>query len=515
MSPKGRLSFIICLFSFVILAGLYFAIRLWMPFMWGILAVSILGFLGWIVIDRKILYSFLTTKTTRQGLSMGALVLIVIGLLAIINFIGARHYETYDFSGNKINTLSAQTQQLLKEIDSPLKVYFFYKNGADRVDENKKTFHELVKKYQDIGHNISFQFVEMNEEPKLAQDFSASRGSGEAFIEYKGNRNRIENYTEQDLTNSLIKVTRTSKKIIYFVEGHGERNLDQEKDETSLVGVKQLLEKNSYDVKKISLAVDGKIPDGAEVLVIAGPTQNFQDFEIKMLDKYLENGGALLLALQAKYRGMDSFLKHFGLVLNDNYIFNVFDSPMGQVVNAQSATVAVNYSGSSEITKSFGENQMTVFKQPTAINVLLTPPDMTTEVLVKTPQNTVALKNLDSSDYEGKPQSYDLAVEVKGKFLKDSKKDFHLVVFSDVDFMSNILLYQNLNRDLVLNTISYLAQEKDLISISPKETQVTKLLLSPPEFNQFFKFVILGIIIPIPLMFMIASILVWLRRRHA
>lgn len=260
---------------------------------------------------------------------------------------------------------------------------------------------------------------------------------------------------------------------------------------------------------------EAKIPSDAQVLVIAGPMQSFQDSEIKILQKYLENGGGLLLALEAKYTGLNSFLKQFGLSPNENYIFNVFDTPMGQIVNAQSATVAVNYSGMNEITKSFGANQMTVFRQPTALNVAQPPAGMTTEVIVKTPDNSVALKSLDSSDYLGKPQSYNLGVEVKGKLNKEEKNDFHLVVFSDTDFMSNALLYQNLNRDLILNTISYLAQEKDLISISPKEAQVTKLLLSPPEFNQFFKFVILGVIIPLPLLFMIASLLVWLRRRHA
>lgn len=515
MSSKGKLSFVVGLFSFVILSGLYFALRTWMPFMWVFLALSIFGILIWVYLDRNILHNFFTTKTTRHGLNMGALVLIVLGLLATINFVGARHYATLDFSTNKLNTLSPQSLQLLKGLDSPLNAYFFYKNGSDRVEENKKVFRDLVKKYQDVSAQVKIQFIEMNEMAKLTQDFSASRGSGEAFIEYKGLRNRIENYTEQDLTNALIKLTRTSKKIIYFVEGHEERNLDLDKDETSLFGLKQLLEKNSYEVKKLSLVKEGKIPPGAEVLIIAGPTQNFQDFEIKLIKKFLENGGALLLAVEAKFQGLDHFIKDFGLSFNGNYIFNVFDTPMGQVVNAQSATVAVNYSASSEITKAFTANQMTVFKQPTAINILSTPTDMQTEVLVKTPDNSVALQKLDSADYIGKPQTYNLAVEVKGKLSPEQKKDFRLIVFSDVDFMSNVLLYQNLNRDLILNTISYLAQEKDLISISPKETQVTKILLSPPEFNQFFRFVIFGIIIPIPLLFMMASLIVWFRRRHA
>lgn len=515
MSQKGRLSLVVSIFSFVILAGLYFAVRTWMPFMWALLVVSALGIAGWLFLDRKTILDFFTTKTTKQGLNMGALILISIGFLAILNFVGARHYKSFDFSGNKINTLSEQTVKLLKSLDSDLKVTFFYKNGADRVEENKRAFRELIKKYEDISPKVKYEFAEMNEKAKLTQDYAASKGSGEAFVEYKGNKNRIENYTEQDLTNALIKATRTTKKTIYFTEGHGERNIDHEQDETSLVGFKQLLEKNSYDVKKVSLISQGQVPLDTEVLIIAGPTQAFQEQEIKMLEKYLQNGGSLLLALKGSYKGLDKFIAKFGLELDGNYIFNVFNTPMGQVVNSQSPTVAISYSGSSEITKSFGANEMTIYRQPTALKVGAAPEGMRSEIIVQTPETTVALKSLDSTDYVGKPQVYSLGVEVKGKFSTESTKDFELVVFSDVDFMSNILLYQNLNRDLALNAVSSLAKELDLVSVTPKEALTTKLLLSPPEFEQFFRFVIIGVLIPIPLFFMITSFLVWLRRRHA
>ena len=157
---------------------------------------------------------------------------------------------------------------------------------------------------------------------------------------------------------------------------------------------------------------------------------------------------------------------------------------------------------------------MTVFSQPNAIKIKLNTEAFKTEVLVKTPVNSVALKDLDSQDYLGQPESFNLAVEVKGKIAK-SEKEFSVIVFSDVDFMSNLLLYQNLNRDLALNSVASLTKENDLISISPKEPLATKILVSPPEMNQFLKFIFLGLFLPIPIVFMVLSITVWYRRRYA
>lgn len=514
MSGRSRLALGASVLCFIALAGLYFALKVWMPFMWVLLAPAVLGLILWIYFDWKLIYDLFKMKSTKQGLNMGALVIIVLVLLTIVNYVGAKYYKTYDFSGNGINTLSAQSEKILTALDAPLAIKFFYKNAADHVDENKKSFRDLVKKYQDKSDKVQFEFVEMNESAQLSKDYGASKGAGEAFVDYKGNKNRIENYTEQDLTNAIIKVTRTSKKTIYFIEGHKERTTDQEKDEAGVSSFKQMLEKNSYLTKSISLINQPDIPDDANAIVILGPQQPFQSLEIQAIEHYLEKGGSVLLALDDKPVGLQSLLSNLGLELESFYVFNVYNTPMGQVVNAQSPTVAVNYSATSPITKVFGPKEMTVFRQPHAIKITTTPETMKAEVIVRTPDNSVALKELNSQDYSGEPQSFNLAVQIQGKYGK-GEKEFNMVVFSDADFLSNILLYQNLNRDLALNSVAALVKEADLISVSAKEPGPTKILVSPPEFNQFFKFVVAGVFFPIPVALMVVSIVLWLRRRHA
>jgi ABC-type uncharacterized transport system involved in gliding motility auxiliary subunit len=184
------------------------------------------------------------------------------------------------------------------------------------------------------------------------------------------------------------------------------------------------------------------------------------------------------------------------------------------VVNAQAATVAVEYSPNNEITKVFSQNQMSVFRNPHSLKVLNGSSRVATEVLVKTPKSSVALPELDSKDYLGEPRSFNIGVSSRGK-LSANTSEYSAVIFADVDFVSNILLYQNINRDLALNAISSLTKETDLISISAKEPLATKMLVSPPEFSQFFKFTLVGIFIPLPFVLMILSMVLWYRRRHA
>ncbi|MCM2355024.1 MAG: hypothetical protein NDI63_15500, partial [Pseudobdellovibrio sp.] len=236
---------------------------------------------------------------------------------------------------------------------------------------------------------------------------------------------------------------------------------------------------------------------------------------IDAIAKYLSAGGSLLLTLDDKNTaGLSGLLNTFGLKLEPHYVFNVINSPMGQVVNSQEPTVAVDYSPTSPITKVFSTNQKAIFVAPNSLVSVPVSPDIKTEMLVRTPEASVALLNMDSENYEGKPRSFNLMAEVSGK-LEKAEKPFKAVVAADTDFLSNGVIFQNVNRDIALNAMSYLLGDSDLISIAPKEVSITQMSMSPPEFTQFYKFVVMGVFFPLPFLFLGIAIVLWLKRRHA
>ncbi|RYZ81492.1 MAG: hypothetical protein EOP04_23885, partial [Proteobacteria bacterium] len=135
---------------------------------------------------------FLTMKTTKHGMNMGATIALVLIVLIVINFLAVRHSKVWDFSGSRTNTLSDQSIKLAKSLDSELLARFFYKKGVEGSDENRKAFRELVKKYQDQTTQLRLEFVEVNERPDLAESYGVTKGSGIIFLEYKGRKNRME-----------------------------------------------------------------------------------------------------------------------------------------------------------------------------------------------------------------------------------------------------------------------------------------------------------------------------------
>ena len=492
--------------------------------MWVIIASAVISFAGWIYYDRKLLFEIMTMKSTKNGLNMGVLILTSLVFLTGINILSLKKDKSFDLTQTGLHTLSPLSVQVLNQLEGDLNVKYFYKEGAENVANNRDAFKQTAQKYAAVSDKVNIEYIEMNANPKTTEAFGANRPVGEAFVEYKGQKNRIESqflgsqgqkFNEQDFTNAIIKVSRKTKKVIYVVEGDEERDIEDEKNPRGVFSFIQLLEKNSYVVKKINLVRAGAIPEEANAVAILGPQSQLQKFQIDAITKYLSNGGSLFLTLDDKNTaGLSGLLNSFGLKLDEHYVFNIIDSPMGQVVNSNQPTVAVDYSPINPITKVFTGNQKAVFVAPNSFSLVPIAPDIRNEVIVRTPETSVALLKMDSATYEGKPRSFNLMAEVSGKLVK-ATKEFKAVVAADTDFLSNGLIFQNVNRDIALNSISYLLGDSDLISITPKEVSITQMRMSPPEFSQFYKFTVMGIFLPLPFLFLGISIVLWLRRRHA
>ncbi|MBO9665399.1 MAG: GldG family protein [Bdellovibrio sp.] len=510
MSKFSKLAFLFAGISLVCMSITRYLLGEWVNFCWVALCLAIFFVVIGLIKDRVFFKEFFTMKTTKEGMSMGVLILLMVALLAVVNYLGVKHYWTFDFSNAQTNTLAEQSIQLVKNLDSELKVYFFYKKGTEGNEENRRQFRELIKKYQDINPKIQLEFVEVNERPDIAKDFGVDKGSGSAFVVYKGRRNLLQKIDEQEFTSSLVKVTRDKNKTIYFTVGHGEQSLEEAKEGLGLNALKLMLERNRYTVKPLPLIQDPKVPEDADVIVIAGPVQNFLDHEIAALEEYLKRGGSLFIALESQNSAnLEKLVKKMGITPQNDYVFNIVDTVMGQGVN-QGPVMGAVFSPMNQITKGFGQSEVTLFRHPQSLKKQDLP-GMSVDELVRTNPKSMSFRSLSMKE-DGNLGSFALVDEVTGKWDSDPKaKDFAAVVAGDVDFMTNQMLYQNLNRDLVLNSIAALAKEENLISISPKEPQATQLLLTETKFAVF----LFAFIIPLPIILLGIGTGLYFRRRNA
>lgn len=512
MSRLGKISFLFSGISLVCMVLVRYLAGDWVPFCWIALGLFVF-FLGFgLFNDRRVLAEFFTLKTTKHGMSMGVLIVLVLAFLIVVNFLSVRHYKTFDLSMAKSNTLSEQSIKLLKSLDAPLNIYFFYKKGVEGNEESRRSFRDLVKKYQDQSDKVQLNFIEVNERPDLAKDFGVDKGSGIVFLDYKGHRNRIDKIEEQDMSTALVKVTRDKKRVLYFVSGHGEKNLDETKEAEGLNALKLLLENNSYEIKTWVINENPKGPADADMVLIFGPTQEYLPFELNALENYLKSGGSIFLALKSQQsKGFDKLLAKIGLKTQNNFVLSV-ETLMGKET-AQGLTLGTNFSPTSEITKGVGKDQITLFLYPEGLTRLDPPPQtVALDDLVRTNANAVAFNTLDFKGQQAQGP-FTLAVSAKGKYPgADAKaKDFAMVVVGDPEFANNQLLYKNLNRDLILNSVASLVKEENLISISPKEPQKTEMMLTQTNFTVF----LFAFIIPLPLLLLATSATLWMRRRNA
>jgi ABC-type uncharacterized transport system involved in gliding motility auxiliary subunit len=511
----SRLGKILYLFSGLSVVGFLvtrFLLGGFHPAMWIPLALFLGGILGAFWVDRKLYLDFLSMKTTKHGMNMGLLILMVVIMLGAVNFVSVRHYKTFDFSLAQVNTLSDQSVKLLQSLDSDLKITYFYKEDTEDPQNNRRAFQNLIRKYQDKSTKVVLDYVDVNKRPDLAEEYGVNKGSGVVFLEYKGRKNRIEKIDEQEITGALVKVTREKDKIVYLVTGHGEGQLDELKDAYGLGSLKKLLEGNRYLLKPIALFTNPEIPKDADVVIVPGPRQTFADVEVKALEVYLKRGGSLFLAIDPQLpHGLDTLLAQVGIQPKNNFVITVVQTAFGRVADP-AATPANEFSATHPVTKIFGKNEFAMFKLPQGIGKGNVPAGITFDEIVKTGENSFAYPD---TKFKSEPEKgpFSIGVALKGKWpgAAEGSTEFNIILLGDGDFLSNELLYRNANRDLMLNSIVSLAKEENMISITPKEVAATQLTLTE---NKFYMF-IFAFVIPLPLLMLVSSGFIWFRRRHA
>ena len=137
--------------------------------------------------------------------------------------------------------------------------------------------------------------VDPDKEPTLVDQMKITTAPS-VNLQYGNESFVVTQPTEETITNGLIRVSRSTKKIVYFVEGFGQALTSAEQDPKGYAAAKLALEQENYQVKPLLLPSVEKIPDDASVVIIPGVGQPFTDTAITALDNYLKAGGHLMAA---------------------------------------------------------------------------------------------------------------------------------------------------------------------------------------------------------------------------
>lgn len=469
------------------------------------------GAWGWF--SRKSVGAFFLRKSTRYGANVAFILFLLLGIITFVNVLGTEYSWRKDITRFSVNSLSPQTLKILQTLPQPVKAYYF-----SSVQE-KERGEPMIKNYAHESSKFTYEFVDTARRPTFVQTMDVKKN--DTVVLTLGDTNKrvkVDGVSEEKLTNGLIQLLRTREQVVYFVSGHGERALEGA-DPLGYSALNIELTKQGYTVKELPLFTEGKIPADAAVVVVAGASRAFFPKELDLLKDWLAKGGRALFALDLNpaenglakgSRELAELLKPYGIEASGRMLVD----PLSKAANVE-PQVLLGFSASREhpITKDFPmSNRGANFLFP-----------LTTNFNVKTAPGFVAAPLVNTSPAawaEGSWQSlksgavtFNAAEDLKGQMalayaVESENKKTKLVVFGTSTFASTSLLDQVGNRDLFLNSVAWLADDEQLISIRARDEGEGLQQFDANMLN----LVLLVSVFLLPAALVLAGVVVWLRR---
>ncbi len=341
----------------------------WVSGTWDMLAIGLL-IAGAVAIGTWLLFLgrfddpnqpyFWQRRSTQVGTNALVSTLSALVILGLINFVAVRNVYRVDLTETQLFTLAPETQQVLNSLEQPVKMYLFTREP----DPNDQA---LLNRFTDQTPKFSFEYVDLQSNPALAQRFAQSNDALNqgVFLERFSEPNNQSvtqlvqtinpqvPLSESKIVNALMRVSSDRRPKIYFLQGHGEKSLEPGEDSISLA-VQGLADRN-FLVEPLNLAQTGAVPVDAAVIVIAGPQQPLFEPEVQLLEDYQNQGGSLLILLDPRQEtGLDPLLEQWGILLDNRLAIDA--SGISQQLRLGSAAPIVQSYSDHPITRSFSNS---------------------------------------------------------------------------------------------------------------------------------------------------------------
>ena len=299
-------------------------------------------------------------ENKRKNLKKNQIVafLITIAIVALVNVIGSYVFTRFDLTSEKRYTLSPTTKETLNNLNDY--VYFrVYLEGDFPAGFKKlrRETKEMLDEFRAYSKYIDYEFINPAESGNDAEiretytqlyqaglnptDLNVQNSDGSskqmviwpgALVSYRNNTeiaiDLLENQIGQSseaalnasmqnlefrLVDAIKKVTRLEKPHIAFLEGHGELSDEELADIAQTLGQKYNVERKAIDGQIDALmhrtqdtTKDVKVFPSYDAIVIAKPTEPFDEKDKFLIDQYIMHGGKVLWLVEPVFATMDS-----------------------------------------------------------------------------------------------------------------------------------------------------------------------------------------------------------------
>jgi hypothetical protein len=491
------------------------------------------------------------------GLNVCISSLLAIVLVAMVNYLAYRHTNLHwDISSLQYYTLSQKTKNLLESVDEQIAIITLFERNQPLFDEVSR----LLKEYTYFagsreGVDLTVEHVDPDQALVRTGELNSEYGITEKNVIIVGIKGRYKVLTSDDLveyeiepkaeaptmeegiirfkqtkvgfrgeqmvSSAIQSLAQTTSPVIYFLSGHGERDIEENSSVTGYGRIASKLRRDNIDVRPpLVLEKVKSVPEDCDALIIAGADRRISLAERDAIASYLNHSGRVFLLIDPMPTiGLESLVEEWGIGLDQDFVVGNTYKKLGDL--------AIDKYGNHAITRAL-KGVVTAFYLPRSIEPLEaakgdTPVDKPrVSILAITAKEGWAEKNFNENsprfeegiDRKG-PISIAVAVE-RGideaqSVLDVDLRSTRMVVVGDSDFVSNWALSMGPggNLDFFLNAINWLLDREELMAISPKSPIDLHLDMDREQQKAAFMLIVAAL----PLLMAVLGVVVWLNRR--
>ena len=438
-------------------------------------------------------------------------VAVVIAILAVGNILADRYNKSFDSTSNKRYSLSEQTAKIVKGLKQPATITFF--DQGTRFQQGR----DVLDQYANLSSKVHVDYVDPDKKPELARADNV-KSYGTAIVQIGAKKEEAKSLNEEGITGAFIRALKEKTRTVCFVEGNGEHQIE-DSDRNGLSRFKDLLGKDNYETKSISLLQKAEVPADCTTLVVAGPRTDYAQPQVDAIKTYVENGGRAMFLLDPPLKmgraqiadndALSTLLTSWGVTPDKNLIID--ENPIGQLVGVGAETALVTHYDSHPIVDDM-KRTATGFPISRSLETK-SGAKTTVEKLFESSASSVATTKLDSPDVnvkDPKNQTGPLTLAAAGTYNTGKENaQGRFVVVGSSEWAANGFITFNGNSDLALNAMNWLSSDEDLISIRPKDRDDRRITLTQAQMN----WVHMTSLFVLPLAVVFLGVGVWWRRR--
>jgi ABC-type uncharacterized transport system involved in gliding motility auxiliary subunit len=454
---------------------------------------------------------FLKARQTKYAAYAATYIAVIVAIIAAANVLANRYEKSYDATSNKRYSLSDQTKKIVKGLKQDATITYF---DQPRAFQSAKDQLDL---YSNLSPRVHVKYVDVDKDAMVARE-AGIKSYGTAIVQVGANKQEAKGVTEEGITGAFIRDLKNTTRTVCFVSGSGEHQID-DSTRNGFSRFKELLGKDEYTTKSINLLQKAEIPSDCTVLVVAGPSGDYQQPEVDAIKKFVEDGGRAFFMLDPPLKigrsevgdndALTGVLQSWGVTVDKDLILDM--NPIGQLAGLGPQVALVTAYNTHPIVSEM-KGTATGFPLSRSIDVK-GGTKTTVEKLFSSSDSSLATDKLDSPKIDPsdpKNRKGPLTIAAAGTYQtgKD-KSQGRFVVIGSSAWAANSFINFNGNRDLALNAMNWLSSDEDLISIRPKEPEDRRITMTRAQMSwvrmtsQFL----------LPLIVIFAGVSVWWRRR--